>query len=129
MYTRELSSEVLFAQEQVAHERKVIEAFMKDPMSENVVSVTLEVSGVEHIILIHDEDFGKLAHLLLKFNKKESVRLEGKQLIQSATDNRALSYSVGWIANIVGGLNYAAAIMMSVLVLMKSLFDSKNMEV
>ena len=129
MYTREISSEMQFALEQVAHERRVIEKFIEDPTSENVASVTLEVSGIEHIILIHDEDFGKLAHLLLKFNKKENVRLEGKQLIQSATDNRALSYSVGWIANIVGGLNYAAAVMMSVLVLMKSLFDSKNMEV
>lgn len=126
---KELSASMQYALEQVANERKVIEAFRKEPQSENVASVTLEVSGVEHIILIHDEDFGKLAHLLLKFNKKESVRLEGKQLIQSATDNRALSYSVGWIANIVGGLNYAAAVMMSVLVLMKSLFDSKNMEV
>ena len=126
---KELSASMQYALEQVANERKVIEVFRKEPQSENVASVTLEVSGVEHIILIHDEDFGKLAHLLLKFNKKESVRLEGKQLIQSATDNRALSYSVGWIANIVGGLNYAAAVMMSVLVLMKSLFDSKNMEV
>lgn len=129
MYAREISSEVRFAKEQVAHERKVIEKFAEDPTNENVASVTLEVSGLEYVIPIHDEDVKSLSKVLLKFNKKESVRLEGKQLIQSATDNRALSYYVGWIANIVGCLNYAAAVMMSVLVLVKSMFDSKNMEV
>ena len=117
MYTRELSSEVLFAQEQVAHERKVIEAFMKDPMSENVVSVTLEVSGEEYVIPIHEEDYKALAKMLLKFNSKERVSLEGKQLIQSATSSRALSYAVGCCMGVLSFLSKVASILLPFLLM------------
>lgn len=77
MEKKRLSSEVLLAMEQLCHERRVIEAFAEDPTNENVGSVTLEVSGVEHIILIHDSDAKELANLLLKFNKKEHARMVG----------------------------------------------------
>lgn len=76
MESTSLSSEVLFALEQVANERRVIEAFKADPTNENVGIVTLQVSGIEHDILIHDEDVMEFADLLLKFNKKERARLE-----------------------------------------------------
>ena len=77
MEKKRLSSEVLLAMEQLCHERRVIEAFAEDPTNENVGSVTLEVSGVEHIILIHDSDAKEFANLLLKFNKKEHARMVG----------------------------------------------------
>ena len=91
----QVSNEIRFALEMVAHERKVIEKFADEPTTENVASVTLEVNGVEHVVLIHDEDFKTLAELLLKFNSKERMRLEGKRMIESASDNRALSYVIG----------------------------------
>ena len=91
----QVSNEIRFALEMVAHERKIIEKFADEPTNENVASVTLEVNGVEHVVLIHDEDFKTLAELLLKFNSKERMRLEGKRMIESASDNRALSYVVG----------------------------------
>ena len=112
MERTELSSAVRFAQEQVAHERKVIEKFSDDPTNENVASVTLEVSGVEHIILIHDEDYKALAKMLLKFNSKERVSLEGKQLIQSATSSRALSYAVGCCMCVMSFLSKVASILL-----------------
>lgn len=88
---------VPFALEQIAHERKVIEAFAHDPQNENVASVTLKVSGVEYIILIHDEDFRSLAMTLLKMNKRERVRIEGMGIMQSATFSRGVTYTVGLI--------------------------------
>lgn len=78
MYAREISSEVRFAKEQVAHERKVIEAFARDPQNENVASVTLQVSGIDHTILIHEQDYTEFADLLMKFNRKEKARLESR---------------------------------------------------
>ena len=83
MEEKMLKSEVSFALEQVRHERRVIEAFVEDPTNENVASVTLEVSGVEHVILIHDEDAVELADLLLKFNDKERVRMCGSCAIRN----------------------------------------------
>lgn len=112
MYARENFGDVRFAQEQVAHERKVIEKFAEDPTNENVASVTLEVSGVEHIILIHDEDYKALAKMLLRFNTKERVSLEGKQLIQSATSNRALSYAVGCCMCVMSFLSKVASVLL-----------------
>lgn len=78
MEGKELSDEVQVAQMQVAHERKVIEAFNETP-EENVASVTLEVGGIEHTILIHDEDYPQLYALLCKINDAENERL-GKLL-------------------------------------------------
>lgn len=77
MEQNRLSSEVLLALEQLCHERRIIEAFAEDPTNENVGSVTLEVSGVEHVILVHDWDAKELANLLLRFNKKEHARMTG----------------------------------------------------
>ena len=77
MNEKKLFNEVSFALEQIAHERKVIKAYASDPTNENVGSVTLEVSGVEHVILIHDEDVVEFANLLLKYNKKEHARMVG----------------------------------------------------
>lgn len=125
MDEKDLLSATHFALEQIAQERSVIKRFAEDHTDESVASVTLVVGGIEHVILVHDEDFGKLAHFLLKLNKKESVRLHGQRLIQSATANRSLSYSLGRIVNIVGGLNYAAAMILSSFVLMRGYFESK----
>lgn len=74
MSKKELSNEVQVAQMQIAHERKVIGAFMESP-KENVASVTLEVGGIEHTILIHDEDYPKLYALLCQINDAENERL------------------------------------------------------
>ena len=112
MYAREILSEVRFAKEQVAHERKVIEKFAEDPTNENVASVTLEVSGVEYVIPIHDEDAKSLAKVLLKFNKKERMSLDGKLLIQQATSNRALSYAVGCCMGVLSFLSKVASILL-----------------
>ncbi|MBO6033996.1 MAG: hypothetical protein J6Q22_21590 [Prevotella sp.] len=75
MSKKELSNEVQVAMEQVAHERKVIEAFARDPQNENVASVTLQVSGIEHTILVHDRDYPKLYSLLVEMNQSENERL------------------------------------------------------
>lgn len=74
MKKKKLSSEVQVAQMQVEHERKVMDAFMECP-SENVASVTLEVGGIEHTILIHDEDYPQLYALLCRLNDAENERL------------------------------------------------------
>lgn len=74
MAKKQLSDEVQVAQMQVAHERKVMDAFMECP-SENVASVTLEVGGIEHTILIHDEDYPQLYALLCRLNDAENERL------------------------------------------------------
>jgi len=74
MSKKELSNEVQVAQMQVAHERKVMDAFMECP-SENVASVTLEVGGIEHTILIHDENYHQLYTLLCRLNDAENERL------------------------------------------------------
>ena len=74
MSKKELSNELQVAQMQVAHERKVIEAFSETP-EENVASVTLEIGGIEHTILIHDEDYPKLYALLCQINDAENERL------------------------------------------------------
>jgi len=66
--------ELQFASLQNEHEKKVIEAFMESP-KENVASVTLEVGGIEHTILIHDEDYPKLYALLCQINDAENERL------------------------------------------------------
>jgi len=74
MSKKELLNEVQVAQMQVEHERKVVEAFMESP-KENVASVTLEVGGIEHTILIQDEDYPKLYALLCQINDAENERL------------------------------------------------------
>lgn len=74
MKKKKVSSEVQVAQMQVAHERKVIETFNETP-EENVASVTLEVGGIEHTILIHDEDYPQLYALLCRLNDAENERL------------------------------------------------------
>lgn len=74
MKKKKLSNEVQVAQMQVAHERKVIETFNETP-EENVASVTLEVGGIEHTILIHDEDYPQLYALLCRLNDAENERL------------------------------------------------------
>lgn len=71
MTKKVLSIGVPFALEQIAHERKVIEAFARDPQNENVASVTLEVSGVEHIIPIHDRYYPMIAALLMTIKRDE----------------------------------------------------------
>lgn len=78
MANKELSIGVPFALEQIAHERKVIEAFARDTQNENVASVTLQVSGIDHTILIHEQDYTEFADLLMKFNRKEKARLESR---------------------------------------------------
>jgi len=78
MAKKELSFGVPFALEQIAHERKVIEAFARDPQNKNVASVTLQVSGIDHTILIHEQDYNEFADLLMKFNRKEKARLESR---------------------------------------------------
>lgn len=75
MSKKELSNQMQVAQMQVAHERKVMDAFMECP-SENVASVTLEVSGIEHTILIHGEDYPQLYALLCRLNDAENERLK-----------------------------------------------------
>lgn len=74
MTKKQLSNEVQVAQTQVEHERNVMDAFMECP-SENVASVTLEVGGIEHTILIHDEDYPQLYALLCRLNDAENKRL------------------------------------------------------
>lgn len=74
MAKKQLSNEVQVAQMQVEHERKVMDAFMECP-SENVASVTLEVGGIEHTILIHDDDYPQLYALLCRLNDAENKRL------------------------------------------------------
>ena len=101
MYAREFQDGVSFAKEQVAQERKVIESFKKSPTNENFAKVVLNVSGVENVILIHDQDFLELSKMLLKFNKKEQIGLEGRDLIISTTRIRLLSYVIGFCARIV----------------------------
>ena len=91
MSKKELSNEVQVAQMQVAHERKVMDAFMECP-SENVASVTLEVSGIEHTILIHDEDYPQLYALLCKLNDSENVRLA--KLLNEMKNNQKLMENV-----------------------------------
>jgi hypothetical protein len=75
MSKKQLSHEVEFAKMQLAHDCNVIEKFNENP-SESVASVTLEVGGVEYIILIHDEDYPSFSSLLLEFNRAENERLE-----------------------------------------------------
>lgn len=74
MSKKELSHEVAFAKMQVAYERNVIEKFNENP-KENVASVTLEVGGVEHTILIHEADYPKLYSLLKELNQAENNHL------------------------------------------------------
>ncbi len=76
MKEKKLSSEVQFALMQIEHEKKVIQAFLENP-NENVASVCLEVGGVEHTILIHNEDYAKLCSLLMEFNHAEHGRVTG----------------------------------------------------
>ena len=76
MKKKKLSCEVQFALTQIEHENKVIKAFLENP-SENVASVCLEVGGVEHTILIHDEDYSKLCSLLMEFNHAENDCMTG----------------------------------------------------
>lgn len=74
MSKKELQSDVRLAKAFVAQERKVIDAFMESP-EENVASVCLEVGGIEHTILIHDEDYPLLYALLCRLNDAENERL------------------------------------------------------
>lgn len=86
MEEKRLKNEVRFALWQVNRERKVIEAFAKDPTNENVASVTLEVAGVEHLIVIHEDDCKDFAELLLKFNRKEEQRIVGSEYFAKAAE-------------------------------------------
>ena len=76
MEQKNLSSEVQFALMQIEREKEVLQAFLENP-SENVASVCLEVGGVEHTILIHDEDYPKLCSLLMELNHAEKERVSG----------------------------------------------------
>lgn len=75
MESMTLSSEVLFALNQIRHEKNCIESFTQDKSNDNIACVTLEVSGEKYFIMIHDEDAAEFANLLLKFNKKERARI------------------------------------------------------
>lgn len=82
-----MNREEKIAMMQIEHDRKVIEAFAKNP-SENVASVCLEVGGVEHTILIHEPDYPKLVSLLKSCNHEEEERLVGEKSGEGDNDAR-----------------------------------------